>query len=66
MKKLDERLDQAFELIMRGMEVIGNIVGDPPNEKKVNPKTDQLKYDHPTTFAMSLQENSDKRGRMKC
>ena len=33
MKKLDKHLDDGFEIIMRGMEVIGNIVGDPPNEK---------------------------------
>lgn len=54
MKKLDKHLDDGFEIIMRGMEVIGNIVGDPPNEKKDNPKTD-----HPSKFAESLQLNEE-------
>lgn len=47
-------INDGFELLMLGMEVIGNIVGDPPVPVKNNTKSD-----HPSTFEKSLQEQQE-------
>jgi hypothetical protein len=53
-REIRDAADQSFELLMGAMGVLGNIVGDPPNDKK-----DDVKSDHPATFAESLRLNED-------
>lgn len=49
-------LDETMDVIMRGMGIIGTVIGDPPNPEKSAPKSD-----HPATFEQSLRDNEQQK-----
>jgi len=53
MKKLDQRLDQGFEILISGMAGVAHIIGEPPPK----PRKDDPKTDHPSSFEKSLRDN---------
>jgi len=58
---MKKQLDQGFEVIIKGMEVVARVIGeDPPDDKKHDPKSE-----HPSTFKDSLREQEDNKGRSK-
>ena len=56
---MKKQLDKGFEVLMTGMAGVAHIIGEPPpKSKKDDPKTD-----HPSSFAMSLQEQKQQKKR---
>ena len=48
---MKRQLDQGFEILLKSLEVIGKVSGD-----RLDPKKDNTKSDHPSTFTESLRE----------